>query len=337
MPACVSLPNIANIFLFTWVGRPAHLLVQVVSGSEHLSTGCTRQVQFLSAATAKVLTTYTLAEVIRHRSLKDEVQIPTTPFRIRFLGCDAMGIPVIRQQTLPVYPNDHAVQLVLVGSQTISTGGVRATLAISNFAAVRGMYSLQVSAPPTGGSATASSPSLVVDAGSSKQFQVTFTVSGSETATPKFTVEAVVGAAVVAKYKYTYIEDSRLARVRCTVWEGGRNYGHCSVTNLGPGAGNFVLTVSGGPPGFNATVSPYPIDNDLLTYYTIYGAQSALKPIYIDEFADRTIYVALVSAPSSAVDSVAVFQVTAKSGRLEAGSSDITFRVQVREIETMPF
>ena len=234
---------------------------------------------------------------------------------------DTTGIQVIRQTTLPISPSDHAVQLVLVGSQTITTGVVRATFALSNFGAVSGTYSLQVPNRPVGTSATVSSFSLVVDAGTSKQFQVTFIVSGSTTVTPQFTVQATVGVAVVAKYKYTYLEDARLARVLCTfgtftVQPGGNSNGQCSVTNLGPGEGDFTVMVSGGPPGFAATVSPTTIN--------------------LDELADGSVNIA-VSAPSDApVDTTAVFQVTAKSGRLEAGSGDIAFEVQVREIEITP-
>ena len=300
----------------------AHILVHIVSGSEHLSTGhCTRQVQFLSTGAAEVLSTYTLAETGSRRSLTAYVQIPTTPFRVRFIGCDTTGFQAIRRTTVPISPSHHAVELVLVGSETISTGVVRATFALSNFGAVNGTYSLQVPNPPANTSATVSSFSLVVDAGTSKQFQVNFTVSGTTTASPQFTVQAV-GVGVVAKYKYTYLEDARLARVLCTfdtftVHLGGIiSNGNCSVTNLGPGDGDFTFTVSGGPSGFSATVSPTTAN--------------------VDELAEVSVNVA-VSAPSRApVNTTAVFQVTAQSGRMEAGSGDIVFKVQVREIETTP-
>ena len=300
----------------------AYLLVQIVSGTEHLSTGCIQQVQFLSIGAAEVLSTYTLAQAgFSGRSLSAYVQIPTTPFRVRFIGCDATGFLVIRRTTLPIFPSDHAVQLVLVGSQTISTGVVRATFALSNFGNVSGTYSLQVPNPPAGTSTTVSSLSLVVDAGTSKQFQVTFTVSGSTTASPQFTVQATVDVAIVARYRYTYLEDARLARVLCsydtlTVQPGGSSNGNCSVTNLGPGEGDFTFTVSDGPPGFSATVSPTTTN--------------------LVELAEVSVNVA-VTAPSHApVNTTAVFQVTAKSGRLEAGWVDIAFTVQVREIETAP-
>ena len=225
-----------------------------------------------------------MAETGSRRSLTAYVQIPTTPFRVRFIGCDTTGFQVIRRTTLSISPSDHAVELVLVGSQTISTGVVRATFALSNFGAVSGTYSLQVPNRRADTSTTVSSKVLVVDAGTSKQFQVTFTVSGSTTASPQFTVQATVGVAVVAKYKYTYLEDARLARVLCTfgtftVQSGGSSNGQCSVRNLGPGEGNFTFTVSGGPPGFSATVSPTTIN--------------------LDEIAEGSVNIA-VSAPSHA-------------------------------------
>ena len=243
-----------------------------------------------------------------------------TPFHVRFIGCDVTGFQVIRRTTVLISPSDHAVELVLVGFRTFSTGVVSATFALSNFGAVS-EYSLQVPHKVAGTWATVISSYLVVDAGTSKQFQVIFTVSGSTTVAPQFTVQATVGVAVVAKYQYTYLEDAKLARVLCafgafTVQPGDSSNGNCSVTNLGPGEGVFTFTVSGGPPGFSATVSP--------TTANLY------------ELAEVSVYVA-VTAPSHApVNTKAVFQVTTKSGRLEAGSGDIAFTVQVREIETVP-
>ena len=301
----------------------AHILVHIASSIEHLSTWCSRLVQFLSIGAEEVLSNYNLVQAgSTGRSMTAYVQIPTTPFRLRFVTCQATGYQVIRRTTLAIYPNDHAVQLVLVGSQTISTGVVRATFALSNFGTVSGTYSLQVLNPPAGTSATVSSLSLVVDAETSKQFQVTFTVGGSTIASPQFTVQATVGAAVVARYKYTYLDNARLAWVRCTyvswtVKPGGDSNGRCQVMNLGPGEGDFTFTVSGGPPGYSATVSPTKITN-------------------LNEFLQVSVNVA-VSAPSHApVNTRAVFQVTTKSGRLEAGSANIAFKVQAREIETAP-
>ena len=282
---------------------------------------CTRQVQFLSTA-AETLSTYTLAQSgFSGRSLSAYVHIPMIPFHVRFIGCDKRGFQVIRRTTSLISPSDHAVELVLVGFRTLSTGVVRATFALSNFGAVSETYSLQVPHKAAGTSATVSASDLVVDARTSKQFQVTFIVSGSTTVTPQFTVQATVGVAVVAKYQYTYLEDAKLARVRCTfgtftVQPGDSSNGNCSVTNLGPGEGDFTFTVSGGSPGFSATVSPTTTN--------------------LDELAEVSVYVA-VTAPSHApVNTTAVFQVTAKSGRLEVGSGDIAFTVQVREIETVP-
>lgn len=299
-------------------GTRTHILVQILQGSKQISKRCSHQIQFLDTRTGGVISSHTLTEAGSTISLTAHVTIPTRSFRVQFVACDMTGIEVIRQKQLPVTPSDHAVQLVLVGSHTISTGVVRSTFSISNFGKISSRYSLQVPTPPPGTSASVSPSAIAVKPAATGQFHVTFTVSSSAKVSPEFTVQASVGGTteVAAKYKYKYIEDARLASVLCTVGTftvrpGSSSSGYCYVRNLGPGRGRFSFTVSSGPPGFSAAASPSAFD--------------------LAENGEARISVT-VSAPKSATsDTAAVFELTTMSGRLEVGSDDITFRIQVSQ------
>lgn len=285
-----------------------------------MSSRCSRQVQFLEiGGRNSVLGTYPLFETGNKASLAAEAITPTTPFRVQFVACDINGTRIMRQKKFPVQPGKHSIQLALVGSRTVGTGTVVSVFSLSNYGAVAGRYRLSVLTLPSGTSVAFSPATVSVSPGQTVSFNATFSVAmNSPDSSPLFMIKVSVSDTGVeaARYRYRYVEDAKVANVHCSMGgvfrlrPGHFSTGFCEVSNLGPGDGRFSFNISGLAAGYFAVVSP--------------------REVTLKESEFRRVKVIVKSPPGAATGSTSTLKVTALSGRLESGSGDVTFSVQVQ-------